>query len=315
MTNDAFIRLVEDILVDAALPSDNPEWWRALMMSMIFQEADAPSDENTYPGFGDVPDPGEFDGEVHYESLPEYDYRLKNKHWGGRGLAFTWAEIETDQTQGLAERIGTYFDRIMNRPARELIKVLEGAGNAYDNEALFQAGAAHRRRNAISIAGTADPTLAQLEDAVSDADSTMLKIKTDQDEWSNYSPDTILCHSELKTRFLKLANSTAGVTANNAGVVNVEGSYIRRVVWSSQLADANIWYFFNTTARTRALIWQSRMLRSVRGAVWQMLMDMSRCRAMITNNQDNRQIRCAVERHGIAGIADPTKVVRVTHAA
>lgn len=313
MTNDAFIRLIEDILVDASLPSENPEWWRALMMSMIFMEADAPSDENTYPGFGDVPDPGQFEGEVHYETVPAYDYRLKNIHWGGRGLAFTWAEIETDQTAGLAERIGTYFDRIMSRPARELIKVLQGSGNAFDGAQLFQTGANHRRRNAITISGGIIPTLSQLEDAVSQADSLMLKIKSDQDEWMNYSPDTILCHSDLKTKMLKLANSTAGVTANNAGVVNVEGSYIRRVVWTSQLSSSSVWYFFNTTARTKALIWQSRMLRAIRGAVWQMLMDMNRCRAMITSNQDNRQIRCAVERHGVAGIADPTKVVRVTH--
>jgi hypothetical protein len=306
MTNDAFIRLVQNLLADAALPNENPQWWQSFMQSMIFQEQNAPSGENTYPGFGDVPDPGEFTGEVIYEGLPEYDYRLKNKEWGGKGLRFTFAEVERDQTTSLAERIGTYFDRIMSRPAREMIKVLEANGNAYDGGALFQTTGS--RRNQLTSSGV---TLENLEADVAAADTAMMIIQTDQGEPSNYSPDTILCHPTLKTKFLKLANSTAAVSASNSGVVNVEGSYIRRVAWTAQLSNTDDWYFFNTSARQRALIWQFETLRSMRGAVFQMLMDRSRARAHINSNMDNRAITAAIEMRGIAGIADPSKVVKI----
>ena len=321
MTGDAFQAVLFDSMDQGyrMIHAGPPNEWRGTYAEYLAQ-----SGKGTYPFFGDVAAAEKFTGEVFFGEVKTYGYEVENEEWGGRGLRFLRSDVERDRIMGLATRVGTMGEAIVEVPSLQIIDALKNghvAGNtAYDGVPFFSDKTGARTfDNTLNydVADTENPTVVELSRAMSFARAAMQRFTTDTGRPLNKVPDTIVAPPEWEVQFQSIVESTASAEDDkNNRVVNVARRFMQSLILSPYLpmvsADPSFYFLCTRSMFDKPFFWQWERLMPEKSNTRSRIYGGGRYRAEVDYHFSERAWYFQTETRGVIGYGLPHYAVKVT---
>lgn len=283
--------IISTIALESGLNARFDEQYRAMQerphladIMALATEITSSKFEERYPWFGDVAAVREWIGDKALAGLRDYDYTIRNRDWYS-GFSIDRNELEDDQLGGILPLIDMLAMSAAKFPAELIIELLaEGDSRlAYDGAAFFSNRAAP---NDNLLAGTGT-TLATVKSDIQTARAAMQRFTSDRGKVMGLNGDTIVCAPELEAIMIEAVTAPSIITNGEGTTVNPISRWIKRVISSPELSDANDWYLLATEFPLRPFIFQTRK------APVSVLDD--------TQEKRNRKLEYSVEMRGNAG--------------
>lgn len=221
----------------------------------LITRVNSTASEESYAWLGDVPGVREWIGDKSLGGLADYDYAIKNKNWYD-GFSIDRNELEDEQISAILPRVETVAMSVAKWPWELVTDLLINGitGLAYDGSAFF---ANRTAPNDNLLAGTGT-TLAQVKADIQAARAAMMKFTSNSGRVMGLMMDTIVCPPELEATILEAVESSNIITTGQGATVNPVSRWIKNVIVSPELSDANDWYGFAAGMPLKPFIFQSR---------------------------------------------------------
>lgn len=217
------------------------------------------TDSETYAWLGTVPKMREWTDTRALNSLANYSYTLRNKHFEVT-IEVDRDTYEDDKYGMIRPRIAQLGQEAARYPAELVSTVLAAGGSnpGYDGANFFSASHSEESSGtqANTIAGTG-VTLAAIRADFISARTAMRRFKDGKGRVMGLSPDLVVIPAELEDVFQQLMNTTIIALGSGTQQSNVlQGA--ADVVVDPYLTDANDWYVMHTRNEIKPLIFQRR---------------------------------------------------------
>ncbi len=293
--NTAVLQKGIDAMLHNAYTGMIKQEYLAQIESIITRVASTSASEK-YGWLGDLPGVREWVGDKSLSGLADYDYEIKNKDWYD-GFSIDRNEIKDEKIAAIGPRVETLAQSLASFPWELVTDLLINGttGLAYDGAAFFS----NRSVNDNLAAGTG-VTLATIKADIQTNRAAMMKFQSDTGRVMGLMADTVVVPPELEGTMLEAVESAVLTTSAGETNYNPTARWIKNVIVSPKLTDANDWYLLAAGMPVKPFIYQDRE------GVSSVLDD--------TNVKRNRKLDYSAELRGNAGYGFYQMAIKVVNA-
>ncbi len=251
--NTAVLQKGIDAMLHNAYSGMIKQEYLAQIESIITRVASTSASEK-YGWLGDLPGVREWVGDKSLSGLADYDYEIKNKDWYD-GFSIDRNEIKDEKIAAIGPRVETLAQSLASFPWELVTDLLINGttGLAYDGAAFFS----NRSVNDNLAAGTG-VTLATIKADIQTNRAAMMKFKSDTGRVMGLMADTVVVPPELEGTMLEAVESAVLTTSAGDTNYNPTARWIKNVIVSPKLTDANDWYLLAAGMPVKPFIYQDR---------------------------------------------------------
>ncbi len=266
MTGSANLKALGSRAVIGAFNKRLDEVQQASWVSSLAMMLDTTVETETIAFLSDTPAMKERGSNLPAKAVRPYTFTITNKDFSA-GLEVKGADVRRDKTGLILIRARELAARAAQLPQKELSRIINANGNAYDGVAMYHASShvtlnGDTINNAIQIAAATGttPTNAEMEFGILSAIESILGFKDDEGEPRNEFAQvfTVMVPTVLwKQASAALRNDF--IAAGTSNSIKASGFTIN-LVMNPRLTSSVFMYVFRADSDVKALVWQDEVL-------------------------------------------------------